>query len=52
MGLTMLRLEELTSAYEYSREKYIQCPQWDEMKEFLRKDMDRAQMTLANYRNA
>ena len=49
--MAMLRLEELKSAYEYAREKYIQCPHWDEMKEFLRKDMDRAQMALANCRN-
>lgn len=49
--LRRIRLEELTSAYEYAREKYIQCPHWDEMKDYLRKDMDRAQMALANYRD-
>jgi hypothetical protein len=49
--MTRLRLEELTSAYEYARERYIMCPHWDEMKDSLKADMDRAQMALANCRN-
>lgn len=46
--LKNIKMEELTSAYEYAREKYIQCPHWDEMKEFLRKDMDREHMAMVN----
>lgn len=46
--LKNIRMAELTSAYEYAREKYIQCPHWDEMKDFLRKDMDKAHMAMVN----
>lgn len=49
--MARLEFEELTSAYEYARERYIACPHWDRGKDALKEELERTKAALTSFRN-